>query len=217
MKNTNIEIISVKKKGFNFKKKQYNKKMNNKNKVYIIIFLSIFYFFLIYLEIKKRFVKYIKKEKLKIDNYNKLKNITKNNIKYKGLENCFLYNKEEDHCIYQLLIPKKVVNKNLTLLGGKKDGGYVIIDDFDNIKVAYSFGIGDNIRFDNELAIRNIDVYMYDHTINSLPENNNKFHWKKIGLSGIKSNNTKPLKTLDELLKENGHLNEKKYDIKNGY
>ena len=58
---------------------------------------------------------------------------------------------------------------------------------------------------------------MYDHTINSLPENNNKFHWKKIGLSGIKSNNTKPLKTLDELLKENGHLNEKKYDIKNGY
>ena len=120
MKNTNIEIISVKKKGFNFKKKQYNKKMNNKNKVYIIIFLSIFYFFLIYLEIKKRFVKYIKKEKLKIDNYNKLKNITKNNIKYKGLENYFLYNKEEDHCIYQLLIPKKVVNKNLTLLGGKK-------------------------------------------------------------------------------------------------
>ena len=115
--------------------------MKNKNKVYIIIFLSIFYFFLIYLEIKKRFVKYIKKEKLKIDNYNKLKNITKNNIKYKGLENCFLYNKEEDHCIYQLLIPKKVVNKNLTLLGGKKDGGYVLIDDFDNIKIAYSFGI----------------------------------------------------------------------------
>ena len=57
---------------------------------------------------------------LKTINYNKLKNITKNNIKYKGLENCFLYNKEEDHCIYQLLIPKKVVNKNLTLLGGKK-------------------------------------------------------------------------------------------------
>jgi len=112
-----------------------------------------------------------------------LKNITNNNIKYKRLENCFLYNKEEDYCIYPLLIPKKVINKNSTLLGDKNEGGYALLDDFDNIKIAYSFGIEKVIGLNKELAKRNIDVYMYD-TINSLTENNTKFLWKKIGFSG---------------------------------
>ena len=216
MKNKIIRRKSRKRKGFKFKKKQYNKKNNNKNKVFIIILLTIIYNFLIYLEKNN----YTKKEssifnlKLKKNNYNKLKNITKNDQKYKGLENCFLYNKEEDYCIYQLLIPKKVINKSLILLGGKQDGGYVLLDDFDNIKIVYSFGIGEIIRFDYYFAKRNIDVYMYDHTINSLPYENPKFHWKKIGLTGNKLNNNTSLKTLDELLRENGHLNEKNMILK---
>ena len=215
MKNKIIRRKSRKRKGFKFKKKQYNKKNNNKNKVFIIILLTIIYNFLIYLEKNN----YTKKEssifnlKLKKNNYNKLKNITKNDQKYKGLENCFLYNKEEDYCIYQLLIPKKVINKSLILLGGKQDGGYVLLDDFDNIKIVYSFGIGEIIRFDYYFAKRNIYVYMYDHTINSLPYENPKFHWKKIGLSGI-LNKTGNLTTLNELLIENGHINEKNMILK---
>ena len=47
---------------------------------------------------------------------------------------------------------------------------------------------------------------MYDHTIKSLPFNNSKFHWKKIGLSENKNNTLKPLR---DLLIENGHLNKK--------
>ena len=47
---------------------------------------------------------------------------------------------------------------------------------------------------------------MYDHTINSLPYQNPKFHWKKFGLCGKKTfNNT--LKNLESLIKENGHTN----------
>ena len=48
---------------------------------------------------------------------------------------------------------------------------------------------------------------MYDHTIEKLPFTNLKFHWKKIGLTGKKIINNN-LKTLNELLEENGHINE---------
>ena len=61
------------------------------------------------------------------------------------------------------------------------------------------------IQFDEELAKRGIDVYMYDYTIDSLPFQNIKFHWKKIGIAG-KSSKEKNLKTLEELLIENNHI-----------
>ena len=59
----------------------------------------------------------------------------------------------------------------------KKDNGcYVLLDDFKDIKYAYSFGISFMVQFDDELTKRDIDVYMYDHTINNLPYNKTKFH-----------------------------------------
>ena len=57
------------------------------------------------------------------------------------------------------------------------------------------------------MADNDIDIFMYDHTINNLPFQNPKFHWKKIGLTGIKNNNYN-LKTLSELIEDNGHSNE---------
>ena len=54
-------------------------------------------------------------------------------------------------------------------LGEKTDGCYVLLDDFENIKDAYNFGIGRNIQFDKALAEKGIDIFMYDHTINSFP------------------------------------------------
>ena len=49
--------------------------------------------------------------------------------------------------------------------------------------------------------------------INSLPYQNPKFHWKKIGICGIDQNFTN-MKNLEELIKENGHLNEKNMVLK---
>ena len=48
----------------------------------------------------------------------------------------------------------------MILLGGKNDGGYVLTDDFDNIKIIYSFGIGTNNIFEYSLAEINIDIYI---------------------------------------------------------
>ena len=116
-----------------------------------------------------------------------LKIISNNNIlKYKGVENCLLNNPDSQYCIYHLISPKAVIGKKRILIGEKKDGCYVLLNDFKNIKIAYSFGISNMIQFDNDLANRGIDVYMYDHTINSLPYNNSKFHWEKIGICGKK-------------------------------
>ena len=96
---------------------------------------------------------------------------------------------------------------------------YVLLDDFENIKIAYSFGISSNIQFDKALADKGIEVYMYDHTIDSLPYQNPKFHWKKLGICGIGHNYTN-MKNLEELIKENGHIHEKnmilKMDIEQG-
>jgi len=145
---------------------------------------------------------------------NLLKKFTNNNpYIYKHMEDCLLNDQDKSFCFYHLIYPKKVIGKKKILLGEKSDGCYVFLDDFENIKIAYSFGISNMIQFDDELAKRGIDVYMYDHTINSLPYNNPKFHWSKIGICG--NNNRNPnLKTLEDLMKENGHISEKNMILK---
>ena len=54
---------------------------------------------------------------------------------------------------------------------------------------------------------------MYDHTIKKLPYENEKFHWKKIGIGGnaYRSHN---IQTLTDMMKDNGHLNEKNMILK---
>ena len=102
---------------------------------------------------------------------------------------------------------------NKIRIGNKTDGGYILLNDLKNIKIAYCFGLGSEISFEKELADKNIDIFMYDHTINKLPFENSKFHWKKIGLCGknISQNN---MSTLSELIKENGHSKEENMILK---
>ena len=148
-----------------------------------------------------------------------LKIITNNNkYLYEGTERCLLNDPDSQYCIYHLIAPKKVIGKQKILNGVKRDGSYVTLDDFKDIN---SFGIEYNIIFEKSLVERGIDVYMYDHTISSLPkstQNNSKYHWEKIGITG--KNKTKPyLKTLEELMERNGHMSEKnmilKMDVEN--
>ena len=109
--------------------------------------------------------------------------------------------------LYRMLCPKEVIGKNKILIGTYGDGGYVLLDDFKDIKIAYSFGISNIISFDKDLADKGIDIYMYDHTINNLPFNHQKFHWKKLGITS-ESKKMENMKTLKEFLIENEHLKE---------
>ena len=211
---------------FEIKTKGNNKKQQNQNSIInkilylqminlLLIFLTFFY------QNKNNFINTQNKqiaeeshsgttsEKIKY-----LKILTNNNEnEYKGIQECLLNNPDQKFCIYHLILPKEVVGKKRILLGEKKDGCYVLLDDFENIKYAYSFGICDNIQFDRALADKGIDIYMYDHTINSLPYENPKFHWKKIGLCGKRTKNP-ILKNLEELIAENGHSKEKNMILK---
>ena len=148
-------------------------------------------------------------EKLKL-----LKLITNNNkYQYEGAEKCLLNDPDSQYCIYHLIAPKKVVGKKIILNGQKTDGAYVTLDDFEDIKIAYSIGIENNIIFDKSLAERGIDVYMYDHTISKIPSNNSKFHWEQIGITGKTKTNDR-LKTIEELIEKNGHTLEKNMILK---
>jgi len=143
-----------------------------------------------------------------------LKSLTNKDLfLYKGVKNCLFKDPDKELCIYQFLCPKEVRGKKRVLIGEKKDGCYVMIDDFEDIKIAYSIGISYKIQFDITLANKGIDVYMYDHTINKLPIENKKFHWYKIGLGGnLERNNN--IQTLEDMIKNNGHLEEKNMILK---
>lgn len=127
--------------------------------------------------------------------------------KYKGAEYCLLNNNEL--CIYHLLCPKEVIGKKRILIGNNKNNkndAHVLLDDFQNIKIAYSFGIS-SVNFEQDLANKGIDVYMYDNVVKSLPYKHNKFHWKKIVL-GRENKKDGSIKTLEKLIKANGHTKE---------
>ena len=122
-------------------------------------------------------------------------------------------NTEKGILISFLTATRSVIGKRKIRLGTNGDGGYVLLDDFSDIKIAYSLGISNIIDFDKSLADKGIDVFMYDHTINKLPYNNEKFHWFKKGLC---ANNTREtnLITLKEMVEQNGHLNESNMILK---
>ena len=165
------------------KKKRTKKLKKSKTPIHIILylfgFILIIFFIFIILGNRKLFkpiFNYIKsntndtsllnirnkdKDKEIKNRINLLKQLTNNNpYIYEHIENCLVNDTEKSFCFYHLIYPKKVIGKNKILLGRKSDGCYVLLDDFENIKIAYSFGISNMIQFDDELAKRGIDVYM---------------------------------------------------------
>ena len=118
-------------------------------------------------------------------------------------EHTFSVSKEYYDELHSLLHIAKAEGHELMRTGDENDGGYVMLDDLPG-GIAYSFGIARNVSWDRDMASRGYDVYMYDHTIDSLPEENVRFHWSKLGI-GDGSGNDVLLKTLEELIAVNGH------------
>jgi hypothetical protein len=74
-------------------------------------------------------------------------------------------------------------------VGRVGDGGYVMADDFSNIQVAFSFGIGKETSWDSDIAQRGIKVFQYDHSVDGPPLPNSRFvfHKKMIGAEQTKT------------------------------
>lgn len=107
-----------------------------------------------------------------------------------------------------LLTIKKVVGKNFLRIGNPHDGGYILVDNFHtaDAKIAYSFGIAEDVSWDSDMSRRGYDVFMYDPTIDARPQENDKFHFFKEGIGG-EEDTEKSLNTLEHFMKVNGHNN----------
>lgn len=107
----------------------------------------------------------------------------------------------------ELLKVKGVKNKDYIRVGGNGDGGYVMLDSFDRINCVYSIGVGAEIRFDEFFANRGLDVYMFDHTIDSIPSNDIHLHWNRVGICGSGTQKFDDLITLDDMVGDFSSVN----------
>jgi len=113
-----------------------------------------------------------------------------------------------------LLSPMDVIDGRYVRVGCDGDGGYVMLDQFDGkqIDAAYSFGIGNNVSWDESIAEFGIDVFMYDHSIVKLPKQNERFHFFRLGLTGHQKGEN--LRTMASIIAENGHIGNKNLILK---
>jgi hypothetical protein len=57
---------------------------------------------------------------------------------------------------------------SLVRIGGEGDGGYLVPDEFENIKACFSPGVGDTFHFESELSKKGIPSFLADGTIRDI-------------------------------------------------
>lgn len=117
------------------------------------------------------------------------------------------------HDLLHIMKPRK---QRIFRIGRTGDGGYVMLDDYpeDYERIAYSFGISNDITFDSALADKEYHVYMYDHTIPGIKTNNERLHFFKLGISGSDGEMGGQCNSLEYYLKQNGHEHNKRMILK---
>ena len=84
----------------------------------------------------------------------------------------------------KLIYPHRLLELNKERYGGTDDGSYVFVKElFEKSNYVYSYGIGDDISFDRHCAKMGKKVFMYDASIDNLPEVHENFFFKKQFLS----------------------------------
>ena len=94
--------------------------------------------------------------------------------------------------------PKKAEGWKKVRYGSRYDGGYIMLQDFEGISGAFSFGIGGNVRWDLAMAEKGIPVQQYDHTVTGPPAHHDLFHFHKERIGVVEEENppTRILSTL---------------------
>ncbi len=103
------------------------------------------------------------------------------------------------------LAPMEAVGCNLVRVGHDGDGGYVMINEGLDNAIAYNFGIGAEVSWDNDLLLRGCQIYQYDHTVEKTPCNNINVHFHKKGLSAVGGGDDEMLLSIGEALESNKH------------
>jgi hypothetical protein len=104
--------------------------------------------------------------------------------------------------ILRLMAPMDVADGQYVRVGNDFDGGYVMLDSHLHDTVAYSFGINDDVSWDQGMVDRGCHIYQFDHTIDALPYENDHFHWQKRGIS---SETKGEFISVSDIISNNGH------------
>lgn len=102
---------------------------------------------------------------------------------------------------------KKTIGVDLIRMGRYGDGGYVMVNDLHKNKIAYSFGIGDETTWEENIAEYGIDVFCYDYSINYMRKTSDKINFYKLGVAGHDMPE-QDLFSLETLIRQNHHENE---------
>lgn len=78
-----------------------------------------------------------------------------------------------------LIRPQRAIGRSKRRVGGPNDGGYVMLDDFEGIRSAISFGIGTEDSWDRVIADSGIVVHQYDHTVEGPPTDHPNFRFSR--------------------------------------
>jgi hypothetical protein len=80
-------------------------------------------------------------------------------------------------------------------IGHDEDGGYVVLDDFARVGYALSFGVGQEVSWDLDLANRGIHVHQFDHTIDREPSAHEYIHFHRKKLAAMHQGNDEDLRS----------------------
>lgn len=122
--------------------------------------------------------------------------------------------------LYQFLQKEKVLlnvkeiqgDHKFVRVGNQSDGGYIMLDDMEDLRIAYSFGIGPDTSWDKDMATRGFQIFQYDPTISELPYQDKNFHFKRIGICGNQP--VENCMTLEKIIELDQHMSEKDMILK---
>jgi len=107
---------------------------------------------------------------------------------------------EDIHEFLRLIEPTNSRNLQLVRIGSRFDGGYVVPKNFLIEKTWMTFGLGQNVDFENNLVESGCIVTSFDHTLPGRPlKLDSRVHWFNLGIS---SATTSSLITLETAVKK---------------
>ncbi len=107
--------------------------------------------------------------------------------------------------ILSILTPYSVVGVPKVRVGGKGDGGYVMLDPGRDGGVAYSLGVSAASPWDLEMALRGYEVFQFDGTIETPPDTHPSLHFQKVNIVSPEEDGQGKGKSLERLFRELGH------------
>ena len=111
-------------------------------------------------------------------------------------QNIFTSKKISDFKVQQILklIKPQKINIEHVRIGSNNDGGYIVPNDFEDIKFCFSPGVGQILSFEKDLAKKNIKSFLADYSVNIKFDNESLLNFEKKFLGPTTHNNYISLK-----------------------